>query len=66
VFTVGYRNRFGHPKQEIVQRYADSGAELFRSDQDGAILVNMSAQDLHIERYRETHRRYWTHVAQSD
>jgi competence protein ComEC len=63
VFTSGYRNRFGHPKQDIVQRYADSGAALLRSDQDGAILVDMNADQLRIERYRYTHRRYWTHSA---
>jgi competence protein ComEC len=61
VFTNGYRNRFGHPKEEIVQRYTDSGAELLRSDQDGAILVEMDAQGLKVERYRKTHQRYWTH-----
>lgn len=59
VFTVGYRNKFGHPKAEIVERYRDSGAELFRSDEDGAILVNMNAQGLSLERYRQAHRRYW-------
>lgn len=64
VFTAGYRNRFGHPKDEVVQRYADSGAELLRSDEDGAILVEMDAQGLRVERYRRTHRRYWTHSPQ--
>ncbi len=62
VFTAGYRNRFGHPREEVLQRYADSGAELLRSDEDGAILVKMSAQGLQVERYRKTHRRYWTHA----
>jgi competence protein ComEC len=61
VFTAGYRNRYGHPKEEVVQRYADSGAELLRSDEDGAILVDMDAQGLRVERWRKTHRRYWTH-----
>lgn len=61
VFTNGYRNRYGHPKTEVVQRYADSGAELLRSDDDGAILVEMDERGLQIERYRKTHRRYWTH-----
>jgi competence protein ComEC len=61
VFTAGYRNRFGHPREEVLQRYADSGAELLRSDEDGAILVEMDAQDIQVERYRKTHRRYWTH-----
>jgi competence protein ComEC len=64
VFTVGNRNRFGHPKQEVVQRYADSGATLMRSDEDGAILVEMDARGLRVERYRKTHPRYWTHLAQ--
>ncbi len=62
VFTAGYRNRFGHPKEEVLQRYADSGAELLRSDEDGAILVEMNAQGLQLERYRKTHHRYWTHT----
>jgi len=61
VFTVGYRNRFGHPKQKIVQRYADTGAVLLRSDEDGAILVEMNTKGLQVERYRKTHRHYWTH-----
>ena len=61
VFTAGYLNRFGHPRQEVVQRYARSGAELLRSDRDGAILVDMDAQGLRVERYRDTHRRYWMH-----
>lgn len=66
VFTVGYRNRFGHPKQEVVQRYADSGGTLLRSDEDGAILVELNAQGLQVERYRKTHRRYWTHTPQPE
>jgi competence protein ComEC len=64
VFTAGYRNRFGHPKQEVVQRYSDNGAQLLRSDTDGAILVEMNAQEMRVERYRKSHRRYWTHSPQ--
>ncbi len=66
VFTSGYRNRFNHPRKEIRQRYADSGATLLRSDFDGAIQVEMKAQHMTIERYRITHRHYWTHVPQGD
>ncbi len=61
VFTNGYRNRFGHPKTEVLQRYADSGAALLRSDQDGAILIEMDAQHLSLQSYRKQHQRYWTH-----
>ena len=66
VFTSGYRNRFGHPKQQIRQRYIDSGAELLRSDRDGAILVDMDKQGLELKTYRRNHRRYWMHQMELD
>jgi len=66
VFTAGYRNRFGHPREEVLQRYADSGAQLLRSDEDGAILVEMNAHGLQVERYRKSQRRYWAHVPRPD
>ena len=59
VFTEGYRNSFGHPKAEIVKRYRAQGSELMRSDEDGAILVEMDAHNFSVERYRLTHARYW-------
>ena len=66
VFTSGYRNHFGHPKAEVVERYRATGSELLRSDEDGAILVEMDGTNLHVEKYRNTHARYWqqTHVEQ--
>jgi competence protein ComEC len=63
VFTVGYLNRFGHPKQEVVERYRMAGSELLRSDEDGAIMVEMNAHGFQVERYRRTHARYWTHLS---
>ncbi|MDO8313471.1 MAG: DNA internalization-related competence protein ComEC/Rec2 [Sideroxyarcus sp.] len=61
VFTAGYRNRFHHPHPDVWQRYGAQGAERLRSDEDGAILIDMNAQGLQVERYRRTHRHYWTH-----
>ncbi|HEY5995317.1 MAG TPA: DNA internalization-related competence protein ComEC/Rec2 [Gallionellaceae bacterium] len=59
VFTAGYRNRFGHPKEEVVARYRAIGAELLRSDEDGAVIVEMDGNTFRIERWRKTHARYW-------
>lgn len=59
VFTMGYRNKFHHPNPEVFSRYRDIGSELIRSDEDGAIIVNMDAAGLTTERYRKTHARYW-------
>ncbi len=59
VITAGYRNRFGHPKDEVVERYRAAGSELLRSDDNGAILVDMDGAHFSVERYRDVHPRYW-------
>jgi competence protein ComEC len=59
VFTVGYRNRFHHPNPEVFARYQEAGFELLRSDEDGAIIVEMDAEKFNVERYRKSHARYW-------
>ncbi|MFA6120743.1 MAG: DNA internalization-related competence protein ComEC/Rec2 [Sideroxydans sp.] len=61
VFTAGYRNRFHHPHPDVWQRYGDMRAERLRSDTDGAIIIDLNAEELMVESYRKTHRRYWTH-----
>jgi pimeloyl-ACP methyl ester carboxylesterase len=39
VIPVGYRNRFGHPKDEVVARYEAMGTQLWRTDRDGAVRI---------------------------
>ena len=59
VFPVGYRNHFGHPKPEVVRRYADAGSRLLRSDEDGAVLLAFGPQGIGVQSWREVRRRYW-------
>ncbi|HTS51673.1 MAG TPA: DNA internalization-related competence protein ComEC/Rec2, partial [Burkholderiales bacterium] len=59
VIPVGYRNRFGHPKPEVVERYRALGARVLRSDRDGAVMLRLTAQGLSAEGYRAQYRRYW-------
>ena len=66
MFTSGYLNRFGHPKEEIVERYRTAGSEVLRSDEYGAVSIVMDAQNFRVERYRTTHARYWQHDVTSD
>jgi competence protein ComEC len=40
VVSVGRSNTFGHPAPEIIDRYRRAGADLFRTDQDGAISLD--------------------------
>jgi competence protein ComEC len=65
VFTSGYLNRFGHPKEEVVERFRAAGSELLRSDEDGAVSIAMNGQEFTVDRYRKSHARYWQHDATS-
>ena len=59
VFTVGYRNRFGHPREDVLERYREAGSALLRTDTAGAIEMRFSAGALRVETQRERARRYW-------
>jgi competence protein ComEC len=59
VFTVGYRNRFGHPREDVLERYRKAGSALLRTDTAGAIEMRLSRDALRVETQRERARRYW-------
>ena len=60
VFTAGYRNRFGHPRPDVVARYEREGARILRSDADGAITLRFDgAHRLDAFGERHVRRRYW-------
>lgn len=39
--SVGYRNPFHHPNPEVLERYRSFGTRVWRTDQSGAISVEM-------------------------
>ncbi len=59
IFTVGYRNRFGHPRDAVMERYRALGSRLLRSDADGAVLLRFAENDIAVETSRALRRRYW-------
>ena len=60
LIAAGYRNRFGHPRGDVVARYRRAGASRWRTDVDGAITVNVVPNHpIAIHGEREHHRRYW-------
>jgi len=40
VASAGRSNHFGHPVQEVLERYRAVGAEVFRTDADGAVVID--------------------------
>ncbi|MFA6179164.1 MAG: DNA internalization-related competence protein ComEC/Rec2 [Candidatus Methylopumilus sp.] len=60
IFTMGYRNRFGHPKPAVVSRYMEIGSKPYRSDTDGAVLLDFAKdKGIQITRWRQQERHYW-------
>ncbi|SCY17892.1 competence protein ComEC [Nitrosospira sp. Nl5] len=66
IFTVGYRNRFGHPRSEVVNRYRALGSNVLRSDSNGAILLRFADNSLAVETARALRRRYWQDIPDID
>ncbi len=46
VISVGAGNPYRHPSEETVLRYEDKGARVYRTDRDGAVIVEETAQGL--------------------
>jgi len=59
IFPVGYRNRFGHPRRDVVARYESGDRALYRTDQSGALSLDFLAQGMQVREERREHPRYW-------
>ena len=42
VISVGQRNSYGHPSPEVLERAEKQGARVFRTDRDGAVIMEIS------------------------
>jgi competence protein ComEC len=63
VFAAGYRNRFGHPRPDVVARYDRAGSKSYRTDLDGALTFTFAPGAPYAPRAEREHdRRYWREV----
>lgn len=68
LFSLGYRNRYGHPHAEVLARFAASGAALYRTDQSGALRLALPPEPsvaagqgmpTAVQQERLARQRYW-------
>lgn len=61
LISAGYRNRFGHPKQKVIDRYDALSIQMLNTINAGAIEVDFPVDDKPIEtqQYRVLKRRFW-------
>jgi len=58
IVPVGYRSRFGHPNAEVLERYRTAGAQLVRTDLEGAVSLRMGPA-ITLDTERHARGRYW-------
>jgi len=60
VIGAGYRNRFGHPRPDVVARYMAIGARIVRTDLEGALTFTFAADVALLPASARAERgRYW-------
>ena len=59
LFTLSADNRWGFPKPEVVARYRNIAARIYRSDRDGAIQMQSRQAGLRVKAHRIKGQRIW-------
>jgi competence protein ComEC len=55
VVSAGRNNHFGHPVPEVLERYRAIGAEIFRTDQDGAVQMDTDGRSIDVHTFTGRH-----------
>lgn len=59
IFSAGYRNRFGHPAKEVMDRFQVAGAALHSTADEGAVTIHIGLHGANAESERLARQRYW-------
>ena len=59
ILQVGRWNRHGHPDANVLSRWADAGARIWRTDWHGGVVAHSRAGGLTMYSVLESSRRYW-------
>jgi len=53
VITVG-KNSFGHPSQKVIERLEDRNIKIYRTDENGTVIIRTNGQEYWIKTLRES------------
>ncbi|MGN0505812.1 MAG: DNA internalization-related competence protein ComEC/Rec2 [Lachnospiraceae bacterium] len=51
VISCGYRNRYGHPHEEVVKRIEQVGSDIFYTMKSGQITIGVNRQEVQVREY---------------
>jgi competence protein ComEC len=54
IMSVGAHNWFGHPHRDVLERYRNLGIKIYRTDEEGAVIVTTDGDEYGIETMRES------------
>jgi competence protein ComEC len=55
VVSVGENNQFGHPVEDVVERYTRAGVRFLRTDRDGEVTALTDGHTLEVHTFAESH-----------
>jgi len=65
VYGAGWRSHYGHPRPEVVARYAELGAQQYVTGQVGAVELAWVGQGWQVSEWRRRAAHYWNAAAES-
>ncbi len=64
IVAAGYRNRWGLPKADVIERWRQAGARTYSTSKSGAIELSLRADRvIQVREHRRASRRYWSRTA---
>ena len=55
IVSAGRNNHFGHPVPAVLERYRSIGADVFRTDEDGAVVVESDGYGVDVRTFNSGH-----------
>ena len=64
--SAGYRNRYGHPHEDVVQRYLEQDVNLKSTINSGSMLLNIKKNRWNLTEYRINEKGFWNRQKNTD